>query len=976
MKKITTLLLALILLVSLPQVAQAQGWTKTFDKQSTTDAALRVAKTSNGGGLFAGYLSYLIGGGYYIMEVDSLGNELWYQTFTSPQPVTIRSLKTLSTGEIVVMGVMSGVSPAPGSTYIAKHDASGARQWFKTYYSSISGSSGGDLLVLPGDTLILGGHVLNPDIVPNEVEVALYKLDANGDSVKYVQYADLDTLPGNLLYLTRGQNGEIVGVGRSTIEASDHTLYGFDSDLNQLWVENTLLGASNDIFIPNDVIATSDGGYLTTGLELNTGQPNGLTGYAYFVKNAADGTFQWVKHFHLVGDVSHGNAIAEPVPGKYVLLATGLLETAPSTYYSGKPYLIFTDTNGDLVSHKVYPGPTFISVMHMNDMAVMDDKGFLMCGSIGQGVADQDIHLIRTDSLGNIYKAVVAGNVFGDNNENCQPDVGEPALKNWIVTATSAVDSFYGVTDALGNYAMTCDTGTYTLKVLAPSPYWTDTLCSDSLTATVLPTTDTLAKNIAVGKTLDCPALHVSVDAVFLRRCLPGPPYTVSYCNNGTQAASNVYVEITLDTELILDSASTTFTSLGGNSYRFDVGTLDITDCGSFLMYVRASCNLQVFGQTHCVDANIFPNASCLPPNPLWDGARLELTSDCQPDSLAFMLVNTGSNMSIQKSFTIIQDDVMYASGSFQLLNGESFVRKVPANGATWTFVTEQTPFFPGNQRLVRSVESCGLNGSGNFSLGFVTQFPQIGPDPSAAQLCLIDRGAYDPNDKTPQPKGIGMEGAIDKEQQMNYRIRFQNTGTDTAFLVVIMDTLSDNLDLLSIRNVRTSHNMEMSILPGRILQFAYPNILLPDSNVNEPMSHGFVSFDIDLVADLPVGTEITNRAFIFFDQNPAIITNTTLNTIGELFKTWLSVAELSSAHNRLKLYPNPTQGLLNLEIEGEVSSPVTFRTFDISGKLIMEVPLPAGSKHQLQLDLAPGMYLFDLYSGAERLGNGKLIAY
>jgi hypothetical protein len=161
---------------------------------------------------------------------------------------------------------------------------------------------------------------------------------------------------------------------------------------------------------------------------------------------------------------------------------------------------------------------------------------------------------------------------------------------------------------------------------------------------------------------------------------------------------------------------------------------------------------------------------------------------------------------------------------------------------------------------------------------------------------------------------------------------------------------------------------MQMSILPGHILQFVYPNILLPDSNVNEPMSHGFVSFDIDLVDDLPNGTEITNTAFIFFDQNPAIITNTTLNTIGELYKTWLSVTDIVNPERRVSFYPNPTQGLLNIGIEDGTNEVVGVSVFNIQGRQLLQGEFNPGQPLQVDLEeLTNGIYLMQVIYGEYR---------
>ncbi|CAN5271768.1 hypothetical protein BH09BAC1_BH09BAC1_11090 [soil metagenome] len=953
----TKLLLALLLVFSLPQLMQAQGWTRTIDKLPPTETALKMVSVADGHIMVGPTSTYE----YFLLKVDSLGQEVWYNTYTTTDPVNIKQMKILSNGDVVVFGIISPIVGGPAYTFIAKHDAVGNRLWFKNYFESVAGQQGYDMVVLPDDTLVIAGHYYNTALQPAEVEAAFYKLTSDGDSVKFVLLHDIDTLGLIVTKAIVGHSNNIVAIGQKS-NLDKYISLSLDYDLNLNWQRST---TSPWVALHNDLIATSDGGYMVASVELVT-DANGTQGLAYLYKLNGNGFFTWAHPFGVQGDYQNGKALMESSPGVYAYLITALVNVGNNVYSNGVTNLVFVSEQDGLLNSKVYKGATVLHYVHMNDMVQLADKGFLMCGGIGFNGIDQDIYLIRTDSLGGLYKSVIRGNIFGDFNENCQFEVNEPTLKNWIVTATG-VDSFFGISDLMGNYEIECDTGTYTLKALTSSPYWTDTLCHSNLTATVVATTDTVIKNIPVGKIIDCPAMKVSVDAPFLRRCLPGPAYVVNYCNNGTAESPNTYVVVSLETDLILDSANITYTALGNNEYRFDVGTVGITDCGKFLIYVRVDCAVTVFSQTHCVDAHIFPNAICTAPNPLWDGVKLDLTTDCQPDSLAFMVKVNGANMLVPKSFTIIQDDVMYVQGNFQFNSGATFTYKVPSNGSTWTFITEQTPYFPGNRHLVSSVEGCGTNTSGVYSLGYLVQFPQIGPDPSAASLCLIDRASIDPNDKTPTPKGLGLEGTIDKTQALNYRIRFQNTGTDTAFRVVVLDTLSGNLDLLSIRNVRSSHPMQMSILPDRILQVVYTNILLPDSNVNELASHGFVSFEIDLVADLATGTQITNTAYIYFDQNTAVITNTTLNTIGELYKTWLTVTDISNPDSRVSFYPNPTQGFLNISIEDAANDAVEVIVLNIQGQELLQQQFKA-TDQPLKLDmhhLPIGIYLVQVKTGS-----------
>ena len=121
--------------------------------------------------------------------------------------------------------------------------------------------------------------------------------------------------------------------------------------------------------------------------------------------------------------------------------------------------------------------------------------------------------------------------------------------------------------------------------------------------------------------------------------------------------------------------------------------------------------------------------------------------------------------------------------------------------------------------------------------------------------------GSFDPNDKLVTYVGAFTEGFIYDTTNFEYTIRFQNTGTDTAFTVRVEDVISNNLDLTSINMLDASHNYTMSF-SGDTVKWIFNNILLPDSNVNEPGSHGFIRFAINQKMGNTPGTVITNKAF------------------------------------------------------------------------------------------------------------------
>jgi hypothetical protein len=139
-------------------------------------------------------------------------------------------------------------------------------------------------------------------------------------------------------------------------------------------------------------------------------------------------------------------------------------------------------------------------------------------------------------------------------------------------------------------------------------------------------------------------------------------------------------------------------------------------------------------------------------------------------------------------------------------------------------------------------------------------------------------RCSYDPNDKKEYPDREGDENLTLFEEDLEYKIRFQNNGNDTAFVVKILDELDPNIEPTSIRLINSSHPVQTSIEDG-ILQFLFENIFLVDSTTNYDASQGFVTFRCNVKDGIAENTPVVNSADIIFDSNPPIITNSTLNT-------------------------------------------------------------------------------------------------
>jgi uncharacterized repeat protein (TIGR01451 family) len=197
--------------------------------------------------------------------------------------------------------------------------------------------------------------------------------------------------------------------------------------------------------------------------------------------------------------------------------------------------------------------------------------------------------------------------------------------------------------------------------------------------------------------------------------------------------------------------------------------------------------------------------------------------------------------------------------------------------------------------------------------------------------------GSYDPNDKQVGLYRTGNAwdgGAIyTTDNTLEYTIRFQNTGTAPAQFVIVRDTLDANLIPETVRELDSKHNMDVTVEDGNILVFTFNNINLPDSSVSQEQSIGFIHFTIDRVAGLPVGTQISNQAAIYFDYNAPIYTNTPVSVIDE----YTSVVDLNQDAFDIKVQPNPFQHDLLVRYELKNSSAVQIKLYNQLGQCVYQ---------------------------------------
>jgi uncharacterized repeat protein (TIGR01451 family) len=191
--------------------------------------------------------------------------------------------------------------------------------------------------------------------------------------------------------------------------------------------------------------------------------------------------------------------------------------------------------------------------------------------------------------------------------------------------------------------------------------------------------------------------------------------------------------------------------------------------------------------------------------------------------------------------------------------------------------------------------------------------------------ICGVVLNSYDPNEKlVDKPMNIDPN----QVEEFEYVIHFQNDGNYDAMDVVVQDTIAANLDLSSFKYVGSKHGVATSInTTTRVVTFSFNDINLGQSSVDLDASQGFVVYSISENAGLAEGSLIENTAYIYFDFNPPIVTNTTYNI--NQFPLGLDEPK----NELITLYPNPAEN--KIQFSGATVDEVLI--YDLTGKLVLE---------------------------------------
>lgn len=210
--------------------------------------------------------------------------------------------------------------------------------------------------------------------------------------------------------------------------------------------------------------------------------------------------------------------------------------------------------------------------------------------------------------------------------------------------------------------------------------------------------------------------------------------------------------------------------------------------------------------------------------------------------------------------------------------------------------------------------------------------------------------------------------GQVQAATPLEYTIQFQNTGTDTAFTVVVRDTLPAQLRGSSVRVIGASAPYTLQVRAGGVVEVVCSGRPVPPRRTDAPGSQGFVRLSITPLLTLTPGTIVNNRAAIYLNSTTAHLTPfARTRIVGPMGLDAPAANPLAAS-----VWPNPAHGTVQVSAAAPAGGAIEFALLDLLGRPVRTVTRPAtpdgAAGHTFELGgLAPGLYFVQAVAGPHR---------
>ena len=878
-------------------------------------------------------------GDYWLVKIDTLGNIIWQKNYGGNHYESgqyngnyqgrLNIINTNDGNYIFVGSSISNISKSKsqngkggGDVWIVKVDSLGNKLWDKT----------------------LGG-------------------ESHESGIRIIQSVD-----SSLLIIASSYSDSSGDKTQKSFGSYDIWLIRLDNNGNTLW-EKSYGGIGNDY--PVSINELSDKSILIGAASTSPISGNKSS------KNRGNSTDFWVIKLNSNGDIlkqySYGGYSAD-------FLSEIIVEDTAFTLYGESfsnaggdksensrggldLWIIKIDTNGAVLWDKTFGGG-----QNENEPYIYkESNGYRISCISGSGLTgDKTSSVIGHWILDVIeYSKKIKGSVFPDFNSNCiynkSTEFNIPKILIYNKT-----ENTYSITNDNIYTMYLFDRDTAVLKIINLDSNLYVACGKDSIVVdmTGKPDTSGIDFPIRSNKTGHC--INITSFSSGLLRPGRWGDYQLNYQNNAFDTAYNAYIEIEVDTAAIDSIKSPYSFTLTGNVLRFNLGHVQSFGFSSITYSVKLKTTV-IIGSSHIHRAKVFPICN-LYPSTVYDSSEIQPMMRCLPnDTVEFTLKNIGSKNQSDWGYSIIYvDELILKTDSFKLTVGNSRVFKYKLDtNKVFTAEVFNSNFHPVTPILIRHNDLCA-NKRPMIPQNAALNFSRHDEAKEYEEACTIVRGSYDPNIKSVLPVGMFAEHYTSTGTELKYRIDFQNTGTDTAFRVVLVDTLSSFLDIASFVPGVSSHPYTVEF-GGRAVKFIFDPIRLIDSGTNEPASHGYVHFKIKHIAGINPKTKIENKADIYFDYNAPIRTNTVFNTIFDTIQIYVPKDGSAIAENdktSVIVFPNPTTDKFFIQMSEPVKD-LSIEMYDMQGRMITTVSSPNNQTVEVSAQgMTKGIYHIRCMSG------------
>ena len=766
--------------------------------------------------------------------------------------------------------------------WVVKLGIHGDLQWEKTYGGTLDDIGGSMSLTADGGFIIAGNSESNNgDVTGNHggFDCWVVKADASGNIVWQKSFGGNNEDLANAIQQT--SDGGYIMAGKTTsmnngdvsgnMGNADYWVVKMDTAGILEWQK--CLGGSY-IDEAKSIEQTSDGGYIVLGTsESNDGQVTGSYGGTdyWMVKLDSAGTITWQKSYG-EWDYEEAYYVKQTPDGGYIISGDTYSYSLPGHHGQTDIWILKTDASGNIEWQKMLGGSELDFAYQVQ---IANDGGYIVSGGSYSENGDVSTNNGNTDYW--IVKLDDTGTLlwqksYGGNNYDDAYSVKPTEDGGYIVAGGASSDNF----DVLGN------NGTWDMWVMK------------------------LTENFSTIKG------NIFIDLN----------------SNGIQDAGEQPVQQHQVFETTTGNSN--FSGANGRYYVFvgDTGNFTVIPSGNINYFAPSpsshSAHFTAMNQTDSL--NHFP----FQPTGVYNDLCVAI-SPVTPFRAGF---NASYEITYNNYGTTVLNPIVifYPDSGVNFISSSPTPSSITQDSIIWN-LGPLSPFQSGTIAVEVNLDTTLIMGSMINSYAVVEPITgDFNPSCNTSYWETEITGSYDPNDILVNRKSL-YTNEFPNPPFLDYLIRFQNTGTDTAFTVRVFNVIdTSKVTAGSFEFVSSSHVMSTSYHESSSeFEFLFENILLPDSNINASASNGYIRYRIKPKSNLIINDSIQSSAAIYFDFNSPVITNIAITEIVDP----TSIQNISEGNSYIQAFPNPAFQNLTIHIAGFKNQHVNIDIVNAFGQIV-----------------------------------------